>query len=130
MSLIQPDRINIGAAGVFISTVGLARAIGCTVDEADQLVAATLRLKTIRFPGGSKRYVLLYALETALFELGFPDEVSKTERLVHHELAGVLYGTLNKEMIHERVRQLARKIGLGPERTSGSGRRRRRSKPK
>ena len=51
----------------------------------------------------------------ALFELGMPEAV-KADRAwltAHKELAGVLYGTLKKEVIRERVKELAKTLRRG-----------------
>ena len=77
-------------------------------------LCATFGLPLCHFPGMSSdaRYVLTYAFESAMFELGLPKKIKERPDLVrvHQELAGVLYGSLTKEALRERVLQLARTL--------------------
>ncbi len=108
---MQPHRIKIGAGVILVSLDGLAVDWGITVDGVEHMLNA-LELPRIKFPGGEKRYVGLYGLEDALFELGLPDTFKGNRALVraHHELAGVLYGTLSREVIRERCLMLAKTL--------------------
>jgi hypothetical protein len=114
---MQPDRIQVGSSVILISVSGLARYWGVSEKSVTALLA-TFSIPTIRFPGGEKRYVSLYSLEMALFVAGLPqtEKVTPTLRDAHLQLAGVLYGTLSKEVIHDRVRKLALAVREGPAR--------------
>jgi hypothetical protein len=112
---MQPHRIKVGAGVVLLSIEGLARDWGVPVSGIEHLMA-TFSIPAIKLPGGDTRYVSLYPLEMALFDAGLPGVYKGTTELVkaHHELAGVLYGTLSREVIRERCKSLARSIRGGP----------------
>lgn len=100
----QPRRIKVAAASAYISLDELVEAFGLSEKHVRSLLGV-LGVPLVHFPGGDARYVLLYALDTSLFRLGLPKVIKEDADMtrVHHELAGVLYGTLTKEMIRERV---------------------------
>lgn len=114
---MQPDRIKVGAGVILVSLDGLARDWGVPEGGVEHLLG-TFTIPVIKLPGGDKRYVSLYSLEDALFEAGLPETFKGDTVLVrtHHELAGVLYGTLSKEVIRERVKALAKSLRSGPPR--------------
>lgn len=114
---MQPDRIKLGAGVILVSLSGLARDWGVPEEGVEHLLAA-FTIPVITLPGGDKRYVSLYSLEEALFEAGLPETFKGDTLLVkaHHELAGVLYGTLTREVIRERVVALANAFRAGPPR--------------
>ena len=72
----------------------------------------------IKFPEGSKRYVSLYPLEKALFALGLPAAMRGERKKVAeeglmdvmHQTAAILYGTLTKEVVRQRIRLLAQNL--------------------
>lgn len=114
---MQPDRIKVGAGVIMVSICGLARDWGIP-EEAMRKTIAFFRLKVLTPVPGGKQYVGLYPLESALFEASLPETFKGDTALVkaHHELAGVLYGTLSKEVIRERVKALAKALRSGPPR--------------
>lgn len=105
---MQPHRIKVGAGLIMVSLDGLALDWGVP-DKGILALLATFAIPLITIPGGDKQYVSLYSLETALFEAGLPTAFQGDQTLVrcHQELAGVLYGTLSKEVIRERCKSLA-----------------------
>jgi hypothetical protein len=105
---MQPHRIKVGAGVILVSVDGLAVDWGVPEKGIVSLLA-TFAIPIITLPGGDKRYVSLYSLESALFEAGLPTAFRDDQVLVrcHQELAGVLYGTLSKEVIRERCKSLA-----------------------
>jgi hypothetical protein len=107
----SPDRVHIGASVVLVSLSGLGKTLGIEEEHVRSLLGA-LEIPIIQIPGSDKRHFSLYALETALFQLGLPTYLKEAPGLgrVHQELAGVLYGTLKKEVVRERVHQLARAL--------------------
>lgn len=110
----QPDRIKVGAGVILVSEDGLARDWGVSDLGMRKLLDSfgMPRIKPQGAAGGSKkRYVSLYALEHELFVAGLPEALKGERDMLteaHHELAGLLYGTITKEVIRERVRALAR----------------------
>lgn len=87
-------------------------AFGFSVDE----MLDSLSVPRIELPGASEYYVSLYALEMTLFDLGLPTAFTGDRPLakrVHHELAAVTYGTLSKEVLKARVRELANVLAKG-----------------
>jgi hypothetical protein len=111
---MQPHRIKVGAGVILLSVDGLAMDWGIPEDEVVRFLDF-LEIPRMRFPSGEKRYVSLYPLETALFELGLPAAFKGDHVTVrtHQELAGVLYGTLSREVIVERVKALAKALSKG-----------------
>lgn len=86
--------------------------LGTTVEGVHRLLGA-LGVPTVHFPGhGDERYVLTYALESTLFALGMPKAIKERPDMIrlHQELAGVLYGTLTKEALRERVAGLIKTL--------------------
>lgn len=110
----HPDRIRIGGGVVLLSLSGLARDWGVTEDCVKRTLDA-LGLPTLRFPERETRYVSMFPLECALFELGLPAALKGERKLVQvlHESACLAYGTLTKEVIRERVKTLARELKRG-----------------
>jgi hypothetical protein len=104
--------------------------MGCTVKGLCTLLSTLGEIPRIHFPGtGDTEYVLTYAFESALFNLGMPKGIREKPDLcrVHQELAGVLYGTLTREALIERVKLLVSSLtSAGDEATIG--RRKKRSK--
>lgn len=109
--MIQPDRIHIGAGVVFVSLCGLARDWGIEEKNVVRMMDK-MELPRVIFDGGKKKYVSLYPMEDYFFHLGLPEAYKGDTLLVkaHHELAGVLYGTLTKEVIRQRVKYLAKQL--------------------
>lgn len=107
----EPHRIKVGAGVVLLSLDGVAADWGLPEKNVEHLLNL-FKIPLIRLPGGRKRYISMYPLEDALFQLGLPETMKGDRALVtaHHELAGVLYGTLTKEVIRERVKILAKSL--------------------
>lgn len=113
---VKPDRppppfLKIGAGAHYTRLDILGDILGAT-EEGVRSLCATFGLPLCHFPGmaADARYVLTYAFESAMFELGLPKKIKERPDLVrvHQELAGVLYGSLTKEALRERVIQLAK----------------------
>lgn len=111
------NRITCGASVKLWSLEGLAEDFGLAVPDIRALVEA-LGLPLLHLPGSDKRYVNLFALECALFEMTLPDTLkgSKDNSLVrlHQELAGVMYMAATKEAVRERVKRFAQMAGFSP----------------
>lgn len=118
----EPDELKIGAAGVFRTLCSLSENLGLP-EEAVLKLLGTLKIPLIRFPGGTKRYFLLYALEAALFDLGLPSAMHEARQL-HRESAGLLYGHVTKEVVRDRIRRLAKDMRKIPAKKGGRPRRR------
>ncbi len=104
---MQPHRLKIGSGLILVSIDGLAADWG--IPEAGvNKVLSLFGLPAIKFPGGEKRYVSLWPLELALFEAGLPAACkgSQPEVRAIHASAGIVYGTLSKEVIRERLNML------------------------
>lgn len=107
-----PPCIKIGAGAHYIRLDMLADLVG-TTDKGIRNLIGLLGLPVVHFPGMTEsHYVLAYAFESALFALGMPKAIREQPDLlrVHQELAGVLYGSLSKEVIRERVKLLAKTL--------------------
>ncbi len=112
---VKPDKpppsiLKLGAGAHYTRLDVLADMMG-TTEKGIRTLLATLELPIAHFPGmGDSRYVLTYAFESAMFALGMPKKIKENADLlrVHQELAGVLYGTLTKEALRERVRLLVK----------------------
>lgn len=110
---VKPDKppppiLKLGAGAHYIRLDVLADTMG-TTDKGIRTLLSTLELPIAHFPGMSdSRYVLVYAFETSMFALGMPKKIKESPDLlrVHQELAGVMYGTLTKEALRERVMAL------------------------
>lgn len=106
--------MKVAPASAYVSLEELMDAFGIDEKHVRSLLSV-LGVPLVHFPGGEARYVLLYALDMALFNLGLPKVIKESPDLarVHHELAGVLYGTLTKEVIRERVMVLGKVLTSG-----------------
>lgn len=107
----KPDRINIGASVRQVSLDAVATTFGMTGAEAETLCRA-LKVPLVAFPGSPKRYINLYAIETALFEIGMPPQIRNDPALlrVHQELAGAMYGATTRAILMRRIRGLANQL--------------------
>jgi len=105
---LQPDRIKVGAGVILVSMCGLARDWGVP-EKGIEALLGTFQIPLIKFPGGTKRYVSLWALEAALFEAGLPQAAYGSQEVIRaiHEAAAIIYATASKEVVRERVRLLA-----------------------
>lgn len=124
-----PPYMKLGAGAHYTRIDVLADLMG-TTDKGIRHLVSLLGLPIAHFPGmAESHYVLTYAFESALFALGMPKAIREQEGLlrVHQELAGVLYGSLSKEVIRDRVKMLATALTSS---CSGAtiGKRRKRSK--
>lgn len=121
-----PPCIKIGAGAHYTRLDVLADLMG-TTDKGIRHLIGLLGLPVAHFPGmDESHYILTYAFESAMFTLGMPQLIKDTPDLlrVHQELAGVLYGTLSKEVLRERVKLLAKTLTLAGEKAT-IGRRKR-----
>lgn len=124
-----PPHIKLGAGAHYTRLDVLADLMGTTEKGIRHLISL-LGLPVVHFPGMSEsHYVLTYALESALFALGMPKAIREQPDLlrVHMELAGVLYGTLSKEVLRERVKLLAKALTSSDKETTIGRRKRSRS---
>lgn len=110
----QPDRIKIGGGLILVSLDGLARDWGVT-EKAVRSMVAYLKLKVITFPDHPKKYINLWSFEQGLFDLTLPDAMKGNVDLARlcRESAALIYGTLTKEVIRDRVKKLARSMRMG-----------------
>jgi len=133
---MQPHRLKIGSGLILVSIDGLSADWGIP-EEAVTQVVALFEIPLIKFPGGDKRYVNLWSLELALFEAGLPSACKGTQKEVRaiHAAAGIVYGTLSKEVIRERLNMLRGELReAGPQtskyrKKAGTGKRSRSRKP-
>lgn len=125
-----PPCIKIGAGAHYIRLDMLTDLMG-TTEKGLRTLIAILGIPIAHFPGMTEsNYILAYAFESALFALGMPKAIREQPDLlrVHQELAGVLYGTLTKEVIRDRVKLLAKSLTSScSEATIGKRRKRSRS---
>lgn len=113
---MQPHRIKIGSAVILVSLDGLAVDWGIPEDGIVKLLSV-FAIPIITLPGGDKRYVSLWSLEMALFEAGLPVACRGSQEAVRaiHASAGIVYGTLSKEVIREHLSRLQRDLTrVGP----------------
>lgn len=108
-----PPYIKLGAGAHYTRLDVLADLMGTTEKGVRHLVSLLGGIPIAHFPGmAESHYVLTYAFESALFALGMPKAIREQPDLlrVHQELAGVLYGSLSKEVLRERVKLLAKAL--------------------
>lgn len=105
---------KIGTAAAYIQVGEIARLLGVEEKQAKAL-CGLLKVPMLSFPGQADHYVLIYALEKELFRLGLPVKERDDPVLVHThlELASLMYGTLTKEVLKERVALLAKALTSG-----------------
>ncbi len=114
---MQPHRIKVGASCVMVSVDGIAADWGISLKAVMNMVQKWgLPLLTPEPEG--KRYVSLYALESALFEATLPGAFRGDTELVrsHQTVAGLIYSSATREVIRERCMQLASQLKKGPKR--------------
>lgn len=106
---------------ILVSVDGTAAEWGMTGTQFGGLLE-TLGVPVVQLKPGGRGYVSVYPLEYALFALGLPRAMKCTTNPnstgcdatvtdVHFQLASLLYGTLTREAIRERVRVLAHSLG-------------------
>jgi hypothetical protein len=108
-----PKRFKIGSSAVYIQIAEVARLLGIEDRHVRTLCAYfDPPIPVLSFHGQSTYYVLVYALETALFALGLPKAIRDDPALsrAHQELAGVLYGGLTRQALTDRVELLAKTL--------------------
>lgn len=108
----SPPHLKLGAGAHYTRLDYLANLMG-TTDEGIKKLIGALGLPVIHIPAtGEARYILTYALETAMFALGMPKGIKDDPGLLraHQELAGVLYGSLTKEALRDRVKSLVKTL--------------------
>lgn len=109
-------RFKIGASAVYVQVGELARILGVEERHVKALCAVFPDpIPMVSLPGQHEHYILLYALETALFALGLPKAQRDDPVLAraHQELAGLLYGGLTKQALATRVELLAKTLTSG-----------------
>lgn len=108
---MQPHRIKVGSAVVMVSIDGIALDWGLSELGVRKLLSA-FEIPVIRMPEGDKQYVSLWSLECALFEAGLPEACKGSQDAVRaiHATAGIVYGTMSKEVIRERLSLLQRSL--------------------
>lgn len=129
---MQPHRIKIGSGVILVSIDGLAADWGIPEAGITQLLAM-FEIPILKLPGGEKHYVSLWPLELALFEAGLPSACKGTQPEIRaiHAAAGIVYGTLTKEVIRERLNMLRGELREAGPQTSkhrkkpGTGKKRR-----
>jgi hypothetical protein len=104
-------RFKIGASASYVKLAEVARLLGVSEEDARSM-CSFLEVPVLSFKGQTGQSVLLYALETALFSLGLPKKVRSDPAMVaaHQELAAVIYGTLTREALKERVDLIAKAL--------------------
>ncbi len=119
----QPHRLKVGASVVLLSVPGLAQDWGISLDAMDRL------LDKLQIPrvvpsgvqeggqeaadghGDGMRYVSLWPLESALFRLGLPAALQGERTIAAQmDIAGLLYGAVSKQVIRDRLRELAKDL--------------------
>jgi hypothetical protein len=122
-----PAHLKLGAGAHYTRIDVVADLLGSTEKDIMSLLGI-FGIPAIHLPGREgTRYVLTYALESAMFGLGMPKKIKEKEDLlrVHQELAGVLYGTLTKEAMKERVKLLIKTLTSSDKKPKIGERRRR-----
>ncbi len=108
-----PPHFRLGAGAHYTRIDVLADLLGST-EKGIRTLLAIFGLPIAHFPGmaADSHYILTYAFESAMFNLGMPKKIKENADLlrVHQELAGVLYGTLTKEALRERVKLLVKTL--------------------
>lgn len=107
-----PTHLKLGAGADYTRLDVLANLMG-TTEKGIRTLLGVLKLPIAHFPGmADSYYVLTYAFESSMFALGMPSAIKESPDLlrVHQELAGVLYGTLTKEALRERVKQMVQTL--------------------
>ncbi len=107
-----PPQFKLGAGAHYTRIDVLADMLGCS-EKGIRSLFAIFEIPVCHFPGmADSYYVLTYAFESAMFNLGMPKGVQGSSDLlrVHQELAGVLYGTLTKEALKERVKKMIKQL--------------------
>jgi len=130
--LMQPHRIKVGSGVILVSIDGIAQDWGLSELGVRKLLSA-FQIPVIRMPEGDKQYVSLWSLECALFEAGLPEAAKGSQDAVRaiHATAGIVYGTMSKEVIRERLSLLQRSLAKPGPQTSkhrvkaGTGKRKR-----
>ena len=106
-----PPHFRLGAGAHYTRIDVLADLLGST-EKGIRTLLTIFCIPIAHFPGmaADSHYILTYAFESAMFNLGMPKKIKENADLlrVHQELAGVLYGSLTKEALRERVKLLVR----------------------
>lgn len=131
---LQSSHIVIGASVKLVAVDAIALEWGVTPNDVTRLLDL-VEVPRIVFPGGPRKYVSVYALESAIFELTLPDGMkklgedptqnSKEVIRMHQELAGVMYMAGTRQAIKRRVVALGKTLGLQSGRKSVTIRRKR-----
>ncbi len=102
--MVDKKRFKIGASASYVQIREIARLMGTETRHA-QALCTYLKVPMLSFPGQAEHYILVYALESALFSIGLPKTVQDDPVLsrAHQELAAITYGVLTKEALKERV---------------------------
>lgn len=110
-TMMQPHRVKVGSSVVLVSVDGLAIDWGVPEKGVEKLLSV-FEIPCIRIPEGEKRYVSLWALESALFRAGLPEALHGVQELVRglQEAAGLIYASATKEAIRDRLKVLQRSL--------------------
>lgn len=123
-----PSHLKLGAGAHYTRLDVLADLMGTTEKGIRTLCAILDHIPIAHFPGMSDSYyILTYAFESALFNLGMPKKIKENVDLlrVHQELASVMYGTLTKEALRERVKMMIKELtSAGSDATIGKRKKR------
>lgn len=114
---MQPHRIKVGSGVILVSLDGLAADWGIEEKHILRMLHQFGGIPLITPMEGGKQYVNLWALECALFEAGLPEATKGSQDAVRaiHASAGIVYGTLTKEAIRQRLSHLQQALArVGP----------------
>ena len=108
---MQPHRIKVGAGVILVSVDGLARDWGVP-EKGIRRLLSVFEIPLIHIPEGEKRYVSLWALESALFEAGLPEALKGVQEIVRglHEAASLIYASATRDVIRGRLQTLQREL--------------------
>lgn len=131
-----PPHFRLGAGAHYTRLDVMADLLGST-EKGIRTLLSIFGIPIAHFPGmaADSHYILTYAFESAMFNLGMPKNIKESPDLlrVHQELASVMYGTLTREALRERVKLLIKSltssgddsiIGGKPKKNNGKRKRR------
>lgn len=108
-----PPHFRLGAGAHYTRLDVMADLLGST-EKGIRTLLSIFDIPIAHFPGmaADSHYILTYAFESSMFSLGMPKKIKENPDLlrVHQELAGVMYGSLTKEALRERVKMLVRTL--------------------
>lgn len=123
-----PPIIPIGVATKLLPLECVAEAFRMKeVRQAEELAFA-LGLKIFNGPN-DVRYVSMYHMDESLFRLMEPEGCTDEMSRVRYQMAGMLYGSVSKDLLQKRLRVLARELGFKCGRGPDKYKRKRRFNP-